>query len=92
MEFYINFGIPGLVVGFLVLGWLLGRLDRKGAVAEIRGELGQVFLFFLPGAALIEPLGSMIELTGGAGAALIAAFGWRWAWMQWARQDLYAST
>src|SRR6185437_3884530 len=24
MEFYINFGIPGLVGGFLVLGWLIG--------------------------------------------------------------------
>src|SRR6266702_454545 len=29
MEFQINFGIPGLVVGFVLLGWLLGMLDRK---------------------------------------------------------------
>ena len=92
MEFYINFGIPGLVAGFLLLGWLLGTLDRKAATAEICGDLGRVILFFLPGAALIEPLGSMVELAGGAGAALIAAYGWKWAWMQWAGQRLYASS
>jgi hypothetical protein len=92
MELYINFGIPGLVAGFLLLGWLLGTLDRKAAAAEIRGDLGRVILFFLPGAALIEPLGSMVELAGGAGASLIAAYGWRWGWMQWAGQRLYASS
>src|SRR5207245_1716340 len=26
MEFQINFGIPGVVIAFLVLGWLIGRL------------------------------------------------------------------
>jgi hypothetical protein len=92
MEFHINFGIPGLVAGFLLLGWLLGTLDRKAAAAEIRGDLGRVILFFLPGAALIEPLGSMVELAGGAGAALVAAYGWRGAWMQWAGQHSYASS
>src|ERR1700730_10969249 len=90
MEFYINFGIFGLVAGFLLLGWCLGTLDRKAAAAEIRGDLGQVILFFLPGVALIEPIGSMVELTGGAAAALIAAYGWKWAWRQWAGEPLYA--
>ena len=84
MEFYINFGIPGLVAGFLVLGWLLGWLDRKAAVAEASGDLGQVFLFFLPAAALIQPNGSMVELVGGSAIALVAAHGWKWAWKQWA--------
>ena len=92
MEFYINFGIPGLVAGFLLLGWLLGTLDRKAATAEICGDLGRVILFFLPGTALIEPLGSMVELAGSAGPALIAAYGWRAAWMHWAGQRLYASS
>jgi hypothetical protein len=90
MEFYINFGIFSLVAGFLLLGWVLGTLDRKAAAAELSGDLGRTILFFLPGAALVQPLGSLVELTAGAGAALIAAHGWKWAWTQWAHQHLYA--
>lgn len=83
MEFYINFGIPGVVVGFALLGWLLGLLDRKAAVAEGSGDLGQVFVFFLPAVALIQPNGSIVELTGGAVVSLGAGYGWKWAWKQW---------
>jgi hypothetical protein len=83
MEFYITFGTPSLVAGFLILGWLLGRLDRMAAVAEASGDLGRVFMLFLPAVALIQPNGSLVELTGGSAAALVAAYGWRWAWKQW---------
>jgi hypothetical protein len=84
MEFQINFGIPGVAIGFLVLGWLIGTLDLKAAVAEGRGDLGRVILFFLPCVAMIQPNGSIVEITGGPAAALVAAYGWKWAWNQWA--------
>ena len=84
MEFYVNFGVGGLIAGFLLMGWAVRTLDRKAAAAEIRGDLGRAILFFLPGAALIQPNGSMVEQAGGAAAALIAAYGWKWAWTQWA--------
>ena len=71
MEFQINFGIPGVVVGFFVLGWLIGTLDLKAAIAERRGELGKVILFFLPCVALINPAGSLVELCSGSAAALV---------------------
>lgn len=83
MEFYINFGIPGLIGGFLTLGWLLGGLDRKAALAEGRGDFGRTLIFFLPAVALIQPLGSMVEMTSGAAAALVGALGWRRAWKWW---------
>jgi hypothetical protein len=84
MEFQINFGIPGVAIGFFVLGWLIGTLDFKVAVAERRGDLGGAILFFLPGIALIQPNGSIVEMTGGAAAALVGAYGWKWAWNLWA--------
>ena len=84
MEFQINFGIPGLIVGFLALGWLIGTLDLKAALAEDRGDLGRSILFFLPCVALIQPNGSIVEITGGPAAALVAAYGWKWAWKHWA--------
>jgi putative effector of murein hydrolase LrgA (UPF0299 family) len=83
MEFQINFGIPGVVIGFFVLGWLIGMLDLKAAVAEGRGDLGRVVLFFLPAVALINPEGSLVEMFSGSAAALVAACGWKWAWKQW---------
>ena len=80
MEFQINFGTPGVVVGFLMLGWLIGTLDRRAAMAERRGELGKVILFFLPCVALIQPNGSLVELFSGSAAALVGASVWYWAW------------
>jgi hypothetical protein len=83
MEFQINFGIPGLIVGFLVLGFGLGLLDRRAAVAEAVGDLGDLFLYFLPAVALIQPNASLVEIIGGAASALIGAVIWRRAWLEW---------
>ncbi|MGA7792958.1 MAG: hypothetical protein WCA19_07960 [Candidatus Acidiferrales bacterium] len=80
MEFQINFGIPGVVVGFLVLGWLIGTLDLKAAIAERQGELGKVIFLFLPCVALIQPNGSLVEIFSGSAAALVGAFVWNAIW------------
>ena len=88
MEFQINFGTPGVVVGFLILGWLIGTLDLKAAVAEERGDLSRLILLFLPCVALIQPSGSIVEITGGPAAALVAAYGWKWLWNRWAARRI----
>ncbi len=85
LEFYINFGVPGLIVGFLFLGWLLGRLDFLAAVAERRGDFEATIGLFLPAVALIQPGGSVVEMVGGAAAALVASFAWKRAWRIWRR-------
>ena len=41
---YINFGVPGLIVGAVVLGWIWAALfNRFCAVAHSRSHLGRVF-------------------------------------------------
>src|SRR5579872_3304944 len=80
MEFYINFGLTGLVVGFVLLGWLIGFLDLRAASAERRGDLKSVFIYFLPAVAVIQPGASIVEISGSAGAAFLVAYGWRWLW------------
>jgi hypothetical protein len=85
MEFHINFGIPGVIVGFLVLGFLLGRLDRQAASADFTADFGKIFLPFLTSVALIQPNGSIVEMASGAAAAVAASFGWKWAWGRWSR-------
>ncbi len=88
MEFYINFGIPGIIAGFLILGWAMGRFDHRAALAEARGDYPTAMLFFLPGVALIQPLGSMVELAGSASSAWIAGYFWIWAWRRWQERKL----
>jgi hypothetical protein len=83
MEFQINYGIPGLVVGFFLLGFLLRALDRHAAVSLRRANFNGTIVSFLPAVALVQPNGSLVELAGGGAAALVAAFGWRWAWKHW---------
>jgi hypothetical protein len=80
MEFYINFGLAGLIGGFVLLGWLIGFLDLRAASAERRGDLKSVFVYFLPAVAVIQPGASMVEISGSAGAAFLVAYGWRWLW------------
>lgn len=83
MEFQVNFGIPGVAIGLFILGWLIGRLDYRAAVAEERGELISLIFYFLPCVALIQPAGSIVELTGGAAAAVVGAYVWKWLWTTW---------
>ena len=83
MELHINFGVPGVVIGFFLLGWAIGKLDLKVAIAERQGEFGNAILFFLPCVAMIQPNGSIVEITGGPAAALVAACMWRWLWTHW---------
>ena len=83
MEFYINFGLWGLIGGFLLLGWAMGRFDHRAALAEARGDYATAILFFLPCVALIQPLGSMVELAGSASAAWLGGYFWKWGWARW---------
>jgi hypothetical protein len=83
MEFYINFGLWGLIGGFLILGWAMGRFDHRAALAEANGDYATTILFFLPCVALVQPLGSMVELAGSASSAWIAGYFWIWCWARW---------
>jgi hypothetical protein len=79
MEFEINFGVAGVIGGFLILGWCFGWLDRRAAETEAEGRLGEV-----PGVAMMQPGGSVVEVVGGAGAGLAAGYLWKLAWRYWA--------
>jgi hypothetical protein len=83
MEFEINFGWAGVIVGFVLLGWVIGILDLKAADAERRGDYGSAILYFLPCVALIQPNGSLVELFSGSAAALVAGLLWRYIWRAW---------
>jgi hypothetical protein len=72
-EFYINFGIPGVLIGFLGLGFVLMRLDqgimRSLAADDMRG----VLLRAMPGLMLLQPQGNLMEILVGCVAAYVVA-------------------
>lgn len=81
MEFYINFGLSSLIGGFLLLGFVIAWLDRRAALLLTSPRPSRSLLYFLPCLALIQPNGSLVELVGGAFAALLAAVALHIAWL-----------
>ncbi|MCW5713916.1 MAG: hypothetical protein KIT43_05320 [Bauldia sp.] len=73
LEFYYNFGIVGVVLGFFGLGYLLRLLDRRLMTGLVQGDLRLLLLNGMPGLALLQPGGSVIEIAAATIAALVAA-------------------
>ena len=75
MEWYINFAMPGIVLGFLALGALVVFVDRSAAAWLQAGDAGRFTFWFLPGMSLLYVGGSFVEMAATAGASLAVAWG-----------------
>jgi hypothetical protein len=73
LEFYANFGWPGLFGCYLLFGLLLGRLDSGLTEAFRTGDVRGLLVNGLPGLALLQPGGNMLEIMVAAVAAAVAA-------------------
>lgn len=81
LEFYMNFAIPGVLIGFFLWGAALMRLDCGMFRALKRGDMRGVLLCALPGLALIAPGGNLIEiLVSFAGAIVMSRVLIRLGW------------
>ena len=73
LEFYMNFGMTGVIGGFLALGYLLMTLDcgimRALVASDVRGFL----LRAMPGLCLLQPGGNLLEIFVAVVAAIVAA-------------------
>jgi len=74
MEFYINFGIPCVIIGFLVLGIIIAIIDLMAGYHLVRGNWQKFALWILPGLAFLNLGGSLVEVTSSAGAGLVVAY------------------
>jgi hypothetical protein len=73
MEFYVNFGIPGVLVGFFGLGYLLMWLDQGVMRSLAAGDMRALLLRAMPGLMLLQPGGNLLEILVGCAAAYVAA-------------------
>ena len=74
MEFYVNFGTLGVIVGFLVMGVLVTAMDAAAAERLAMNNLHGFALWFLPGISLLQVGGSLVEATVSAVASVVVAF------------------
>jgi hypothetical protein len=74
-EFYVNFGTLGVFGGFLLYGWLLGRMDLFAIRYLRQGEQTRFLFWFLIGLALLPPGGSLQEVVVSVAGSAVAAYG-----------------
>ena len=58
-EFYMNFGTFGVIGGFVLYGWLLGRMDSRVIECLYRGDQRRFLFWFLISLALLQPGGNL---------------------------------
>jgi hypothetical protein len=73
LEFYINFGITGVLIGFFGLGYLLMRLDQGIMRSLPTSDMRRFLLRAMPGLTLLNPGGSLLEMLVGSAAAYLVA-------------------
>jgi hypothetical protein len=72
-EFYVNFGVPGVLIGFFGFGCLLMWLDL-GIMRAIRaGDMRGLIVRSMPGLMLLPPDLYLLEIFVGCTAANLAA-------------------
>jgi hypothetical protein len=73
LEFYINFGTLGVVIGFLIFGCIITLIDVI-ATSQLLAQNWQGFvMWYLVGISCLQVGGSLVEVFGSAGASLVSA-------------------
>ena len=71
MEWYVNFGLVGTFFGFLLFGGVLAWVDHKAYASQAAGDWSTFAQWFLPGVAMLQIGGALVEVTASVGAAAL---------------------
>ena len=75
MEFYINFGRIGVLVGFFCIGVAVRIFDAAAARHLYRGDWQKFVTWFLPGLGFLQTGGSLVEVSGTVAASTVLVVG-----------------
>lgn len=70
-EFYVNFGVAGVFLGFVAFGWLIAQIDKAAARHLTQGDFMSFARLFLVGIVVLDPLLRPFFLANGAAFAWI---------------------
>ena len=73
MELFVNFGLPGVWIGFAAFGALLVFIDIRAHGALVRGDASRFAVWYLPGSTLLQLCGgSLVDGSASAAAAIVS--------------------
>jgi len=73
MEMFVNFGAPGVWLGFALFGALLMLIDERARLCLEHGDATRFAVWYLPGSALLQLCGgSLVDATASAGAGVVS--------------------
>jgi hypothetical protein len=75
LEFYVNFGTLGVIGGFLLYGWLCGRMDLFVIESLRQGNQRRFLFWLLISLALLQPGNNLLEIFVSAVSAGVTAYG-----------------
>ncbi|MEQ1517110.1 MAG: hypothetical protein ABL931_11550 [Usitatibacteraceae bacterium] len=90
LEFYINFGLTGVIVGFALLGMALRYLDMRLAESLVASDWNTVMLVFLVGSGLLQAGGSLMEVAASAATGWVLSTALAYI-LQWTNRSTQAS-
>ncbi len=82
MEFYINFGRWGIILGFFCFGWIVRWMDWRAAGCLRAGDWLGFMQWFLPALAFLQTGGSLIEVTGTFASSMVLVIAVNW-FLEW---------
>jgi hypothetical protein len=78
LEWYVNFGRIGVIVGIFLIGLFLAIADWKAAYYLNQRDSHHFLLWYLPSLNLLQVGGSLAEATAGAAAAYVLVHAMNW--------------
>jgi len=73
LEWYVNYGSAGVFFGMVLIGLIVGWIDRAAIARLHDGDWPGFTLWWLPGISLLQVQGSLVDAVSSAGAALVVA-------------------
>lgn len=74
MEFYINFGRVGVIIGFMIIGVIIAIIDLMSGYYLDNYNIGKFIQWFLPGMCFLMIGGELVEVTASIGASVFLAY------------------
>ena len=74
MEWYVNFGAPGVFLGSMLFGIVLGLIDRIAVTHLQHGDWSRFCFWYFSALSLLQVGGSLVEAVGGAASGMVIGF------------------